>query len=92
MIDSISYSNIVDNIPKLQWACRRGMKELDDLLSNYLKNCYAISGLEDKHAFIQLLSYSDPEIFSWLFMGIQPMDPCIAKIIEAIKHHGHTRN
>ena len=45
---------------RLRWQCRRGMKELDQLLTSYLDNGYESAPEADKAAFRALLKLSDP--------------------------------
>jgi len=83
--------NILNNQSKLQWACRRGMLELDILLSNFLQEAYKDLELEDKAHFSALLQHSDPELFSWLLGQAIPSDPGLLRIIERIRQHARSR-
>lgn len=76
---------------KLQWACRRGMLELDVLLGNFLNEAYPALSLDDKNRFIALLKCSDPEIFSWLLGREKPEDEDLAFITKLIRHHAKSR-
>ena len=58
---------------RLRWRCRRGMRELDQLLGWYLDTRYAGSDDAAKEAFSTLLDQQDPEIWDWL-MGRTPCD------------------
>ena len=81
-------NDMIHNLPRLKWACRRGMLELDVLLGNFLENGYANLAEKDKILFIKLLQCADPEIFSWLMSQETPSDPDLATITEIIRHHG----
>lgn len=83
--------NMIDNIPQLRWACRRGMLELDILLGNYLNEAYSELPIEEKSIFIQLLEYSDPELFAWLMGSDQPQEAPLAKMVAAIRAHAAAR-
>lgn len=83
-------NDIVNNIAKLEWACRRGMLELDVLLGNFLKHAYPSLPLEDKKRFVRLLECSDPELFSWLMGQVQPSDKDLAAITEVIRRHARS--
>lgn len=78
-------NNLVDNLSRLAWACRRGMLELDVLLGNFLKKGYLSLPLADKQAFIDLLNYPDPELFAWLLGQTMPTDKGLANIIYLIR-------
>lgn len=51
---------------QIRWQCRRGMRELDDLLLNYLDNRYCDAGDAEKAAFHSLLALPDPDLISYL--------------------------
>lgn len=80
----------LDNPARLQWACRRGMLELDVLLGNFLKEGYALLPQEDKASFVELLNCSDPELFSWFLGRERPVDNHLAEMVETIRHHART--
>ena len=56
----------MSDLARLRWRCRRGMRELDQLLGWYLEQRYA--GVDDatKAAFSTLLDQQDPQLWSWL--------------------------
>jgi antitoxin CptB len=83
--------NILNNTSKLEWACRRGMLELDVLLGNFLKEAYPDLEVEDKLLFINLLICSDPEVFAWIMGHEKPSDESILKITEMIRNHAQSR-
>jgi antitoxin CptB len=51
---------------RLRWRCRRGMKELDVLLSGFLENRYDALTEEQKHGFAALLDCEDPDLYAWM--------------------------
>jgi antitoxin CptB len=59
---------LIDNKPRLRWACRRGMLELDVLFMPFVEEAYDALSVEDKATFERLLVCQDPELFAW-FMG-----------------------
>ncbi|QTH65126.1 succinate dehydrogenase assembly factor 2 [Psychrosphaera ytuae] len=58
----------LDSKPKLKWACRRGMLELDVLFEPFVDEAYDALDNADKMAFQKLLACEDPDLFAW-FMG-----------------------
>ncbi len=60
--------SLTDNKPRLRWACRRGMLELDVLFMPFVEEAYDDLSEKDKITFERLLECQDPEIFAW-FMG-----------------------
>ena len=57
-----------DNKPRLRWACRRGMLELDVLFLPFVNEAYDDLSANDKEIFERLLVCQDPDLFAW-FMG-----------------------
>jgi antitoxin CptB len=51
---------------RLAWRCRRGMKELDLLLREYLDQHWAGATSAERDAFARLLELPDPELASYL--------------------------
>ena len=57
---------------QLRWQCRRGMRELDELLTGYLDRRYDHADAAEKAAFQQLLELADPELIGYLMQREQP--------------------
>ncbi len=70
---------------RLKWQCRRGMRELDVLLSSYLERDYPATGDSHKTAFRQLLELPDPELMSYLLSGENPAEPDLAYVVDRIR-------
>jgi antitoxin CptB len=83
--------DIIHHYARLQWACRRGILELDILLSFFLKNAYDKLSLTEKRLFVQLLNHSDPELFSWIIEKQEPEAAELASIVALIRHHAISR-
>jgi antitoxin CptB len=49
-------------LSKLRWQCRRGTKELDLLLMDYLETRYLSSSKQRQAQFIALLALEDDEL------------------------------
>ena len=84
-------NNRIDNISRLQWACRRGMLELDIILGNYLGEAYPALASDDKLRFISLLECADPELFAWLMGHAIPEDQDLKIIVGKIRQHAQSR-
>ncbi len=70
---------------KLQWLCRRGMKELDILFTAYLENDYPNAACEERRAFVKLLEYQDPRIVDLLFGRRTDADPTVQMLIAFLR-------
>ena len=66
------------------WHCRRGMKELDVLLSRYARERYAGAPAGQQAAFEALLQLPDPQIADYLLGYATPPDPALAEVVRAV--------
>lgn len=74
----------LDSKPKLKWACRRGMLELDVLLEPFVDEAYDALSNDDKASFQRLLACEDPDLFAW-FMGHKPCeDEALNRVLKII--------
>ena len=69
----------------LKWQCRRGMRELDVLLTAYFEKVYPASDESHKSAFRAVLALPDPELMRYLLSGENPADPELADVIDCIR-------
>jgi antitoxin CptB len=53
---------------RLRWRCRRGMRELDQLMLRYLDGRWAQADGEERAVFLRLLDSEDDKLWRW-FMG-----------------------
>ncbi|MDP5135240.1 succinate dehydrogenase assembly factor 2 [Rheinheimera baltica] len=70
--------------PRLRWACRRGMLELDVLLAPFVEAGYDALTLDQKRDFERLLACDDPDLFSWFMGHATSPDPAIQALIKLI--------
>jgi antitoxin CptB len=68
---------------RLRWRCRRGMKELDILLSRYMDERFYAAPPQEQEAFRRLLESPDPEIYAYCFGQERPPE-LLAVLIERI--------
>ena len=80
----------MDDIARLRWLCRRGMKELDVVLSRYLEQDYAAAPLQDQQQFRSLLEMPDPELYR-LLLGRDPVENRdTARLLEKLRFNSGT--
>lgn len=80
-----------DRKARLKWQGRRGMLELDLILSRFLEDNLdnLTSGQVDNLE--ALLSSSDPDLYSWLMGSDTPSLSELKEIVDFIKLHSHAR-
>ncbi|HEX9140218.1 MAG TPA: succinate dehydrogenase assembly factor 2 [Steroidobacteraceae bacterium] len=70
---------------RLRWRCRRGMKELDQLLLNYLQVRYAQADAAERKRFAACLELPDPQLASWLLGRSTPEDAELEQLMARIR-------
>jgi antitoxin CptB len=70
---------------RLRWRCRRGMRELDQLLGRYLDREWRQSPAAERGVFLRLLESEDDRLWHW-FMGHETADDVdIQNLVERIR-------
>ncbi len=70
---------------RLRWKCRRGMRELDQLLGRYLDRAWRQSSPGERGVFLRLLDTEDDRLWHW-FMGHEASDDAeLQKLVERIR-------
>jgi antitoxin CptB len=75
-----------DNPPelgKLRWRCRRGLKELDVLLTRYVDERFCGASPRERDAFRLLLETQDPVLYGYCLGSVAP-PPEFEALIERI--------
>jgi succinate dehydrogenase flavin-adding protein (antitoxin of CptAB toxin-antitoxin module) len=60
------------------------MRELDELLLNYVECRYAQAPADEKTGFAALLELPDPQLAGYLLQGRVPESPVLARLIRDI--------
>ena len=70
---------------RLRWRCRRGMRELDELLLRFLEDEYPRASLDERDAFARILELQDPEIFGYLVGRESPAEASLRHVVARIR-------
>jgi antitoxin CptB len=73
------------NKNRLLWASRRGMLELDLILTPFVENVYDTLSEDDQLRFEVLLECEDQTLFMWFMQREYPSDPNMERIIKIIR-------
>lgn len=69
---------------RLRWKCRRGMRELDQLLGRYLDSEWREASEAERGVFLRLLGSEDDKLWHW-FMGHEtPADVELSNLVQRI--------
>ena len=78
-------TNESENMNRLRWCCRRGMLELDILLSPFLDKGYSQLSEQQRADFKRFLDCTDPELFAWLMGHESPPTEEFVELVRRIK-------
>ncbi|MEO8742709.1 MAG: succinate dehydrogenase assembly factor 2 [Lysobacteraceae bacterium] len=73
-------------IPRLRWRCRRGMRELDLLLTRWLDRGYPDSDANQRATFTRLLECEDDVLWHWCMGTAKPEDQELDELVERIRN------
>ena len=71
---------------RLAWQCRRGMRELDELLHGFLGRRYPELDAHARETFSRLLEYPDHVLLELLLGRMTPADREVARIVREIRN------
>ena len=75
----------MSELSRLRWLCRRGMKELDLVMSGYLERHYASASSLQQAQFRDLLQMPDPDLYDLLLGRGEPDDPDLAALLQLLR-------
>lgn len=70
---------------RLRWRCRRGTRELDRLLGDWLEHGWPQADARRRADFERLLDVQDPDLWDWLMGHAAPADAGFAAIVDEIR-------
>jgi antitoxin CptB len=73
------------DLARLRWRCRRGMRELDVMLTRYLDRVWETASSAERDAFVQLVELQDPDLFGYLVGRASPAEEPQRAIIACIR-------
>lgn len=77
---------------RMRWQCRRGMLELDLLLSEFLDNRYSTLDPSNRISFARLLDKPDQTLLCWLLGDGSYVESELQQIVQCIRNQGVDRS
>lgn len=77
-------TELTDQERRLQWRCRRGLKELDVIMGPFMDEHYRELTPDDKVLFARLVDCEDMDLFNWFMRQDKPADPELERMIDLI--------
>ena len=71
-------------IKRLRWRCRRGMRELDQLMLRYLDDAWPRADDAERSVFLRLLDCEDDKLWQWCMGRSRSADPELQALVEKI--------
>lgn len=71
---------------RLRWRCRRGMRELDQLLGRYLDRAWRQSSEDERGVFLRLLETEDDKLWHWFMGHEEAQDARLQGLVEKIRN------
>ena len=75
-----------ENLRRLRWRCRRGMRELDQLMGRYLDRAWAADSEAQRGVFLVLLDTEDDRLWHWFMGHGEPADAELAALVARIRN------
>jgi antitoxin CptB len=70
---------------RLRWRCRRGMRELDQLLNRWLDREWAVSSDSERGEFLRLLDCEDDRLWRWFLGHETAPDAALDSLVQRMR-------
>jgi antitoxin CptB len=75
----------MSDLDRIRWHCRRGLLELDLVLTAFLQEGYAQLGTAEKATFVRMLDADDNDLWDWISARQDPPEPAMSTVIERLR-------
>lgn len=75
---------------RLRWRCRRGMRELDQLLGWWMDSRFSQADTDTRCAFAEFLEEQDPQLWDWFSGHESPPRSDWRRIVDEIRGRNRT--
>jgi antitoxin CptB len=72
-------------LKRLRWRCRRGMRELDQLLVRWLERDWAAASDAERAVFLRLLDSEDDRLWRWFLGHETAPDAALDSLVQHIR-------
>ncbi|MGH8643190.1 MAG: succinate dehydrogenase assembly factor 2 [Gammaproteobacteria bacterium] len=77
--------HLADGAKRLKWRCRRGVRELDLILGEFLETRFGTLSRNQQELFGHLLDQNDQDILAWLAGKSPPETPALQVLIHDLR-------
>lgn len=78
-------SDDATELRRLRWRCRRGMRELDQLLTRWLDREWPSASESERGVFLRLLDCEDDRLWRWFLGHETAPDVELASLVEHMR-------
>ena len=78
-------SDDATELRRLRWRCRRGMRELDQLLTRWLDREWASASEAERGVFLRLLDCEDDRLWRWFLGHETPFDAELDSLVQRLR-------
>jgi antitoxin CptB len=75
----------MSDLDRIRWHCRRGLLELDLVLTKFLDNRFDSLTEPQKQVFLQIINYSDNDLWNLVSGKSEACDPKVREIIKMLE-------
>ena len=72
-------------LDRIRWHCRRGMLELDLVLSGFVQRQFDRLDAAQIEAFRELLEYSDNDLLDLIMRRAEPVDTRVRGVLDLVR-------
>ena len=76
-------------LKRLRWRCRRGMRELDQLLTRWLDRDWPSASESQRGVFLRLLDCEDDRLWRWFLGHETAPDAALDSLVQRIRALSH---
>ncbi len=70
---------------RIEWECRRGMRELDKMIMPFYQEYFDSLTDVQQQTFVEMLSYTDPELFRWFMNQDTPPTEALQVMVYLLR-------
>ncbi|MPZ41958.1 MAG: hypothetical protein GEV05_00885 [Betaproteobacteria bacterium] len=72
-------------LDRMRWRCRRGLLELDLVLSVFVREELERLPAQELALFARLLDASDNDLWDWISARSEPSDPALVDLVRRLR-------
>jgi antitoxin CptB len=84
-VSTIGMGEADAELKRLRWRCRRGMRELDQLLTRWLDREWTAASDSQREVFLRLLDSEDDRLWRWFLGHETAPDAALDSLIQHIR-------